>query len=186
MRTGRVMSNNLVASIMVVFTAFFVASCSSQPNYESFAIPKSFHSQQCYITQGESYIWLEQEDEWLTLPEISQQQFEQAQINWLEENILIVSLGQKTTAGFDLKLTSWLMEQSHWQVERHIQMPKAGTMQARISPGAPFLSLVTTSISAGPTRSTGLIWWMSMSWSSMKAAKSINLMTSGSRLKPKT
>lgn len=112
--------------------SIFLTACGSQPNYESFAIPKSFHSQQCYITQGESYIWLEQEDEWLTLPEISQQQFEQAQINWLEDNILIVSLGQKPTAGFDLKLTSWLMEQSHWQVERHIQMPKAGTMQATV------------------------------------------------------
>lgn len=132
MRTGRVISNKLVASIMVVFTAFFVASCSSQPNYESVAIPKSFHSQQCYITQSESYIWLEQEDEWLTLPEISQQQFEQAQINWLEDNILIVSLGQKPTAGFDLKLTSWLMEQNHWQVERHVKTPKSDTMRAAV------------------------------------------------------
>ena len=100
--------NSLTASIVVLAT-LLIASCGSQPSYESFVIPKSFYSQQCYITQAESYIWLEQEDEWLTLPEISQQQLAQAEINWLEENILIVSLGQKPSAGFDIKLTSWLM-----------------------------------------------------------------------------
>lgn len=129
---GRGVKSNKLTAAIATLTAFFVASCSSQPNFENVAIPKSFHSQQCYITQGESYIWLEQEDEWLTLPEKSQQQFEQAQINWLEESILIVSLGQKPSASFDLKLTSWLMEQNHWQVERHVKTPKAGTMQATV------------------------------------------------------
>ena len=116
--------------ITVVFVVALLTACGSQPSYNSYTVPQSFYSQQCYITQGESYIWLEQEDEWLTLPKMSQQRFEQAEINWLEENILIVSLGQKPTAGFDVKLTSWLLEQQHWQVERQIQAPKAGSMQA--------------------------------------------------------
>ena len=123
----RVSFKILLSSIVL---ASVLTACGSQPNYASVAIPKSYYSQQCFITQDESFIWLEQEDEWLTLPARAQQQFEQADINWLQDNVLIVSAGQKPTAGFDVKLTSWLLEQHHWQVERQLQVPKAGNLQA--------------------------------------------------------
>jgi hypothetical protein len=117
--------------LLIAFLSFFLLSgCGSQPAHEGYAIPKSFYSQQCYITEGDSYIWLEQEDDWLTLPENSRVQLEQAQVNWLEENILIVSLGKKPSSGFDVQLTGWLMEQDHWQVMQKINSPGAGSLQA--------------------------------------------------------
>ena len=110
--------------------SLLASGCGSQPAYEGYATPVNYHSQQCYLTQSDSYIWLEQEDEWLTLPTNAQQQFEQANINWLEENILIVSLGQKPTAGFSVTLTNWLMEQNHWQVVGKVSRPEKGSLQA--------------------------------------------------------
>lgn len=117
-------------SVITLITAFFVSSCGSQPVEESYPVPESFYSQQCYLTQGEGYIWLEQEEEWLALPENSRQQFEQARINWLEDNVMIVGFGQKPSAGFEVKLTHWLMEPSHWQVVRQLNTPNKGRMQA--------------------------------------------------------
>jgi hypothetical protein len=93
-------------------------------------MPQSFNSQQCYITQKESYIWLEQESEWMELPESARHQFDQASINWLKENILIVSLGQKPTVGYQVTLTHWLLEQDHWQVVELVSSPRKGSMQA--------------------------------------------------------
>lgn len=122
--------NKLSISIFSLLSVVLLASCGSQPAHEGYAIPQSFYSQQCYITEGDSYIWLEQEDEWLTLPENSRAQLEQAQVNWLEENILIVSLGQKPSAGFDVQLTGWLMEQYHWQVVKKVNSPSEGSLQA--------------------------------------------------------
>lgn len=116
--------------LTALLATYLLSGCGSQPAYESYAIPQSYYSQQCNITQSDSYIWLEQEDEWLTLPESSREQLEQAQVNWLEENILIVSLGQKPSAGFDVQLTAWLMEQDHWQVVQKIYSPSADSLQA--------------------------------------------------------
>lgn len=130
MHTQTVRLNSFITSTFVFLTTLFIVGCGSQPSYKSLAIPQSFYSQQCYITQNESYIWLEQKDEWLTLPENSRRQLEHAEVNWLEENILIVSLGQKPSAGFDITLTSWLMEQNHWQVVRQVKSPKEGSLQA--------------------------------------------------------
>ncbi len=107
-------------------------ACGSQPARVAYAVPASFQSQQCYVSQGESYIWLEQEDEWLALPSATQQQLQHAKINWLEDNVLIVSSGQKPSAGYGIELTSWLMEQNHWQVTRVTQQPAVGSMQAQM------------------------------------------------------
>lgn len=120
-----------VRAVIVLFMPIFVmVGCGSNPAHESYAVPERSYSQQCYITQKESYIWLEQEHEWLALPLKVRQQFEQENVNWLEENVFIASLGQKPTAGFNIELSQWLLEQNYWQVTRIIDEPKPGSMQA--------------------------------------------------------
>lgn len=116
--------------IVLLMPLFVMVGCGSQPVHKSYAIPERSHSQQCYITQKESYIWLEQEDEWFALPLKARQQFEQEQIDWSEENVLIVSLGQKPSAGFGIELSQWLLEQDYWQVTRITSEPESGSMQA--------------------------------------------------------
>ena len=117
---------------MIVTTLVALVGCGSQPAQSSYSVPQRAYSQQCNITQSESYIWLEQEDEWLGLPEQARQQFEQEQIDWLKENVLIVSLGQKTTAGYNIELSQWLLEQDYWQVTRITSTPQAGKLNAMV------------------------------------------------------
>lgn len=117
---------------MALFTAFFLVACGSQPAQPSYAVPERFYSQQCYLTQSESYIWLEQEDEWLALPAQAREQFDQTSINWVQENVLLVSLGQKPSAGFTIELSQWLLEQDYWQVTRITRAPQAGKLNAMV------------------------------------------------------
>jgi hypothetical protein len=118
--------------LWLLMTSMTLLACGSQPAQVVYDVPIGFQSQQCFITQTESYIWLEQEDEWLELPVQARQQFETVEVNWLAENILIVSLGQKPSAGYGIELNNWLLEQDHWQVMRTTQKPMAGRMQAQM------------------------------------------------------
>ncbi len=116
--------------IGVLFSS--IIACGSQPAQKAYTVPANFQSQQCYVSQGESYFWLEQEDEWLALPTAIRQQLNHADINWLEENILIVSAGQKPTVGFGIELSNWLMEQDHWQVTKIDHRPAIDSLQAQM------------------------------------------------------
>jgi hypothetical protein len=118
--------------LWLLMTSMTLLACGSQPAQVVYSVPIGIQSQQCFITQVESYIWLEQKDEWLELPVQSRQQFEAVKVNWLEENVLIVSLGQKPSAGYGIELNNWLLEQDHWQVMRTSQKPIAGRMQAQM------------------------------------------------------
>lgn len=109
-----------------------ISACGSQPAQKVYQVPKSFASQQCFITQSESQIWLEQEEEWNELPEAAKQQFESAQIDFAKESVLIVSMGQKSSSGYHLELTNWLLEQDHWQVTRMAHQPPADAMLAQV------------------------------------------------------
>lgn len=126
------LSKDAVKVALVLTTPLFVMACGSQPAKDVYSVPKGIHSQHCYITQTQSHIWLEQEDEWLALPPKARQQFEQTEINWLDENILIVSGGQQSSAGYGIELSNWLLEQDHWQVTRISHQPTAGSMQAQM------------------------------------------------------
>jgi hypothetical protein len=121
-----------VKVVLVLTVPFSVIACGSQPAQDVYSVPKGIHSQHCYITQSQSQIWLEQEDEWLALPPKARQQFEQVEVNWLEENFLIVSSGQRSSAGYGIALSNWLLEQDHWQVTRITHQPPAGSMQAQM------------------------------------------------------
>lgn len=121
-----------VKVILALIIPILLTACGSQPAQETYSVPKGDSSQHCYITQSPSYIWLEQEAEWLALPAQSRQQFEQTKVNWLEENILIVSHGQKPSAGYSIELSNWLLEQDHWQVTRISHQPAVGKMQAQM------------------------------------------------------
>jgi hypothetical protein len=122
-----------IVKIVSLLTApLFVIACGSQPAQDVYSVPKEVHSQHCYITQSQSHIWLEQEDEWLALPPKARQQFEQVEVNWLKENILVVSSGQRSSAGYGIELSNWLLEHDHWQVTRIAHQPAAGTMQAQM------------------------------------------------------
>ncbi len=116
------MKHFLFLSCSIVL-ASLLSACGSQPAQMVYQIPKSNASQQCFITQSESYIWLEQEEQWNELPEAAKQQFESAKIDFSKESILIISAGQKTSAGYGLELTNWLLEQDHWQVTRVARQP---------------------------------------------------------------
>jgi hypothetical protein len=116
----------------LLMTSMTLLACGSQPAQIVYNVPVGIQSQQCFITQTESYIWLEQEDEWLELPVQSRQQLAAAKVNWLAENVLIVSLGQKPSAGYGIELNNWLLEQDHWQVMRTAHKPMAGRMQAQM------------------------------------------------------
>lgn len=113
-----------------LFALLGISACASQSETQLHSVPTSFHSQQCFVSQGETYIWLEQEDQWLELPAKVREQMSEAKVNWLDENALIVSLGQKPSAGYGVELSSWLLEQDHWQVVRRTHQPAAGSMQA--------------------------------------------------------
>ena len=127
--TKRIHCSPLFLAIAILSS---LVGCGSQPAQPSYSVPQRAYSQQCNITQSESYIWLEQEDEWLGLPEQARQQFEQEQIDWIKENVLIVSLGQKNTAGYDIELSQWLLEQDYWQVTRITRAPQAGKLNAMV------------------------------------------------------
>lgn len=118
--------------LLLLTTSMILFACGSQPAQIIHKVPVSTLSQQCYVSQSETYIWLEQEDEWLGLPEQTRQQFGQTEVNWLEENILIVSQGLKPSAGYGIELTNWLLEQDHWQVTRIAQQPATDSMQAQM------------------------------------------------------
>lgn len=121
-----------VKLLLVLIPALILSACGSQPAQVLYSVPESFQSQHCYITQAESFIWLEQEDEWLELPQQAKQQFDQPSVNWLEENVLIVSSGQKPSAGYGVELSNWLLEQDHWQVTKVSHQPAADSMQAQM------------------------------------------------------
>jgi hypothetical protein len=118
--------------LLLLMTSMSLLACGSQPAQIIYKVPVSIVSQLCYVSQSETYIWLEQEDEWLSLPEQTRQQLEQAEVNWLEENVLIVSQGQKPSAGYGIELTNWLLEQNHWQVTRIAHQPAGDSMQAQM------------------------------------------------------
>lgn len=118
---------NLLFSI---FTLLGLTACASQAELKLQTVPSSYHSQQCFISQNEGYIWLDQEDQWHELPAAIKNQMKDAKINWLEENALIVSLGQKSSAGYGIQLSRWLLEQNHWQVTRLVNRPAPDSMQA--------------------------------------------------------
>jgi hypothetical protein len=122
----------LVSLLFLLTATTGLFGCGSQPAQIIHTVPVSILSQQCYVSQSETYIWLEQEDEWLGLPEQTRQQFDQADVNWLEENILIVSYGQKPSAGYSIQLSNWLLEQNHWQVTRIVHQPAGDSMQAQM------------------------------------------------------
>jgi hypothetical protein len=119
-----------ISWLVVLFSLLGLTACASQSEQLSFTVPQSFHSQQCFVSQGEAYIWLEQEEHWLELPASIRGQMSHAQVNWIEENVLLVSLGQKPSAGYGIELTNWLIEQDHWQVVRVSHQPAEGSMQA--------------------------------------------------------
>jgi hypothetical protein len=118
--------------LWLLMTSMTLLACGSQPAQVLYSVPDGIQSQQCFITQTESYIWLEREDEWLELPVQARQQFDAVKVNWSAENVLIVSLGQKPSAGYGIELNNWLLEQDHWQVMRNTQKPMAGRMQAQM------------------------------------------------------
>lgn len=119
--------------ITVIFSGialFMLFGCGSQPAFHVHEIPQGTSSQQCYITQEQSYIWLEQESEWDELPNQARDQFKHTDIDWEKDNILIVSMGKKTSAGYGVRLTGWLLEPDHWEVTEIITAPRKGSMQA--------------------------------------------------------
>lgn len=109
-----------------------LSACGSQPAQKVYQVPSSLTSQQCFLSQSESQIWLEKKEEWEALPVAARQQFESAEIDFTQHNILIISGGQKNTAGYGLELTHWLLEQDHWQVTRIVRQPPEGAMLAQV------------------------------------------------------
>jgi uncharacterized lipoprotein YmbA len=59
-----------------------LSACGSQPAQVIYQVPETMVSQQCFITQSESQIWLEQEEEWNALPIAARQQFESEEIDF--------------------------------------------------------------------------------------------------------
>ncbi|MBL4796011.1 MAG: protease complex subunit PrcB family protein [Oleispira sp.] len=125
------MKHSLIISFFIVLISL-LSACGSQPAQMVYQVPKSTASQQCFITQTDSQIWLEQEDEWNALPIAARQQLESAQVDFTQESILIISAGQKSSSGYRLELTNWLLEQDHWQVTRIAHQPPADSMQAQV------------------------------------------------------
>ena len=125
------MKHSLIISFFIVLISL-LSACGSQPAQMVYQVPKSTASQQCFITQSDSQIWLEQEDEWNALPIAARQQLESAQVDFTQESILIISAGQKSSSGYRLELTNWLLEQDHWQVTRIAHQPPADSMQAQV------------------------------------------------------
>ena len=125
------MKHSLFISFFIVLISL-LSACGSQPAQMVYQVPKSTMSQQCFITQTDSQIWLEQEEEWNALPIAARQQLESAQVDFSEESILIISAGQKSSSGYRLELTNWLLEQDHWQVTRIAHQPPADSMQAQV------------------------------------------------------
>lgn len=125
------MKHSLFITFFIVLISL-VSACGSQPAQVVYQVPKSIASQQCYITQSESQIWIDQEEEWAALPIAARQQLESADVDFSQESILIVSAGQKSSSGYRLELTNWLLEQDHWQVTRIAHQPRANSMQAQL------------------------------------------------------
>jgi hypothetical protein len=123
---------HLLFIFLSVVLASLISACGSQPAQMVYQVPKSTTSQQCFITESDSQIWLEQEEEWNALPIAAREQLKIAQIDFSKESILIVSAGKKPSAGYRFELTNWLLEQDHWQVTRIAYQPQAGSMQAQV------------------------------------------------------
>lgn len=130
--TSRHSRKSSVKVLWLLVSVGALSACGSQPAQVSYTVPVSFQSQHCYITQSESFIWLETESEWLALPPQSREQFEHTELDWIDENILIVSAGQKPSAGYGIGLSHWFLEQDHWHVTRVEHQPSADSMQAQM------------------------------------------------------
>ena len=117
--------------LLLLMTTVGLCACGSQPAQSVYQVPESTASQQCFITQTDSQLWFDQEEEWNALPIRAREQFESVGIDFTRDSVLIVSAGQKPSAGYSLKLTNWLLEQDHWQVTRIIKQPATDSMQAQ-------------------------------------------------------
>jgi hypothetical protein len=126
------MTKNFSRLLWPFMVPMSLVACGSQPAQVTYSVPVSFQSQHCAVSQTEAYIWLEQENEWLNLPQQTRQQLKYAQINWLESNVLIVSQGTKPSAGYGIDLSNWLLEQNYWQARRVIYQPEVGRLQAQM------------------------------------------------------
>lgn len=122
----------LISPIGALVLTLFLSACGSQPELKVQAVPEKIARQQCFITSSESFIWLENENQWLELPGKARQEFDQAEIDWELDNVFIVSAGQKNSAGYRIELTNWLLEESHWQVTLIHHSPQAGSLQAQM------------------------------------------------------
>lgn len=122
----------VVVLLSAILLTSLLSACGSQPAQIMYSVPKQIVSQQCFITQAESQVWLEREDEWNGLPENAKQQLSAAGIDFTRSNVLIISTGQKPTPGYSLELTNWLLEQDHWQVTRIARSPSVNSMKAQV------------------------------------------------------
>lgn len=123
--------NSVLLTCSILLTGL-LSACGSQPAQTVYQVPESSARQQCFITQTESQLWFDQAEEWNALPIRVREQFESVDIDFAADSILIVSAGQKPSAGYSLKLTNWLLEQNHWQVARIISPPLANSLQAQL------------------------------------------------------
>lgn len=112
--------------------SIFLFACGAQPAQVMQPLPKSYSSQQCYVSESELYIWLEEKSEWQQLPERTRNAFSHAAINWHKERILLLSEGQKPSAGYGLKVEGWLLEQNYWQATKRVRTPVPGSLQAQM------------------------------------------------------
>lgn len=124
----------------------FFAGCGAQPAHKIQPLPKTFLSTQCYVSQSDVNIWLEQESEWQQLPEQTRNEFSQASIDWTRERILLISEGQKPSAGYSLKLENWLLEQNYWQATKLQRSPAPGTLQAQMITSPCLLVVIPKSV----------------------------------------
>ena len=124
---------NKVMRIFISFcAAFLLQACGAQPAQVLQPLPKSYSTQQCYVSEGEVNIWLEEKAEWDQLPAQTREAFSHVDINWQQERILLLSEGQKPSAGYDLKVEGWLLEQDYWQARKLVRTPAPDSLQAQM------------------------------------------------------
>ena len=110
-----------------------LSSCTSAAPGVSVPAPEQYYSDQCYVSDQPADIWMQSAEEWATLPAKTREEFSQGStLDWSRNNILLISDGYRSTAGYGISLSNWLLEGAHWQVTRLNRAPAAGEVTAQV------------------------------------------------------
>lgn len=125
------LSISFVGLIITSMTACAFSQKPSQDNsgQDNIAEFQTYGSNLCNISKPEQKILTSQTelDQYKKLASLVDQP-----IDWQHQQALLVAVGDKMNAGFNVSLNNIRVSKGHWQVEKIEQLPQAGKLYAQM------------------------------------------------------